>query len=108
MGYSYLEDSDDTRNSPTQTLIDLLDKAKIKYQIHDPFVKQYNNRLSLKGAQIAVFMVAHGQYCKLSAKSICSQMKNPKILIDGRHIFNNRDIVKSGIKYYGVGNALKN
>jgi len=110
MGYSYLADSDDTRNSPTQVLVEHLDKAGIKYKIHDPFVKEYKKTTISKildGSNMAIFMVAHGEYRLLKPSSLAKFMKKSKIIIDGRNIFKRRDVESEGMVYYGIGDIKK-
>ena len=41
MGYAYLENSDDTRDSPAQALADILERKGAQVIIHDPFVEPY-------------------------------------------------------------------
>jgi UDP-N-acetyl-D-mannosaminuronate dehydrogenase len=42
LGYAYLEDSDDTRNSPSAVLVDQLTAQGIEVRVHDPFVEDYS------------------------------------------------------------------
>lgn len=110
MGFSYLADSDDTRNSPTEVLIKSLDRAGVKYKTHDPFVAQFNKQKAsqvIENSNIAVFMVAHSEYRDLKLVSIAKKMKAPKIIIDGRNIFNLRDAERAGLNYFGIGNINK-
>ena len=110
MGFSYLENSDDTRNSPTSMLLSHLDRDGIKYKIHDPFVPEYKTKsLSsiLSKLNMALFMVAHSQYRALRLSNIAKQLKSPKIIIDGRNIFKRDSVQKAGMKYYGIGDVSR-
>ncbi|MEX0621778.1 MAG: nucleotide sugar dehydrogenase [Candidatus Woykebacteria bacterium] len=105
LGYSFLANSDDTRDTPTQYLVPKL-KAKVKnLVIQDPFVDGYKIDLkkTLKDADAAVFMVAHNDYKRLDLKKIKSLMKTP-VIIDGRNIFDKEKSRKLGFIYKGVGN----
>ncbi|MEQ8675453.1 MAG: nucleotide sugar dehydrogenase [Aggregatilineales bacterium] len=87
LGYAYLENSDDTRDTPTQSLIEQLDIRGISYRIHDPFVEDYQKDLFdvIEGADAVIVMVAHDAYRQTDWKAILSRLSTP-ILIDGRHI----------------------
>jgi UDP-N-acetyl-D-mannosaminuronic acid dehydrogenase len=45
LGYAYLENSDDTRNSPSQTLVLLLRNRGVEVKVHDPWVAQFQGDL---------------------------------------------------------------
>ena len=104
LGYSYLANSDDTRNSPTKTLLEKLNGSKVV--VHDPFVEKYKGSLDvvLKNAGAAVFMVAHDEYKNLSLEKLKKLMRT-KILIDGRNIFSKDEAKKLGFIYKGIGNV---
>lgn len=106
LGYSYVENSEDSRNSPTISLIKLLKTKKIKYSIHDPYIKEYSKKkiLShLKGSDCLVLMVAHKQYNQINIGSISKVMRT-KIIIDGRNLFDSEVAKENDILYIGVGN----
>src|SRR5690606_3175967 len=73
LGYAFVEDSDDPRNTPTQTLLRELDQRGIAYRVHDPFVKEeagcrieQDLEAVLKGSDGAVLMTRHSLYRTLS------------------------------------------
>lgn len=105
LGYSYIEDTDDVRNSPTQTLLDLLKLDKIKYTVHDPNVKKYKKDLlgKIKNSDCIVLMVGHKEYKTLSLKKL-AKLINKKILIDGKNFFDKKVAEKYGFIYKGIGN----
>lgn len=106
-GYSYVEDSDDTRNSPTQSLVELLTKNKISFKIHDPFVPQYKKidpYQLLTKSDALVIMVKHTNYKKLNLSEIASLMRT-KIIIDGRNLIDKKKAEAVGFLYKGVGNV---
>ncbi len=107
LGYAFVEDSDDTRSSPTQALIAELDKKKIEYQIHDPHVAAYNGsklEVVVKGADCLVLMVAHSTYKSLNLSKLSTLMRT-KIVIDGRNFVNKKTAVSAGFTYKGIGNV---
>lgn len=87
LGYAYLENSDDTRDTPSQALLDHLDTHNITYCVHDPFVETYqvDFETCLAGCDAAVIMVAHDLYHQADWAQVISQLETP-IIIDGRHV----------------------
>jgi len=67
LGYSYLPESDDVRNSPSKQLVQELRQRHIGVSIHDPFVVEYQNGLSekLEQATVVVKMVEHSAYSSI-------------------------------------------
>ncbi len=108
-GFAYLENSDDTRNTPSLDVIKKLKERGAKVEIHDPFVKKYEGLEikkdfydSVKDSEALVFVTAHSEYRKLDHNKIKKLMKAP-IIIDGRNIFDKEDMIKKGFIYRGVG-----
>lgn len=108
MGLSFLRDSDDTRNSPSLVIIDLLEK-ECDLIVHDPFVqKPYkaemvrNMDAALKGADCAVFVTDHSCYRDLDLKKMKGLMRTPAI-VDGRNIFDAVKCRESDFTYRGIG-----
>lgn len=106
LGYAYLQNSDDTRNSPTESLVKILSKENFEISIHDPYVKDYRVDLDsvLAGSDAMVVMVAHDEYKRLSLGQLKNLMRTP-VLIDGRNIFDKEKAQKAGFIYKGVGNV---
>ena len=105
-GYSFLANSDDTRDTPTQYLVPKLETRARSVIIQDPFVDDYKENIEkvLKDADAAVFMVAHNEYKNLDLKKMKNLMKTP-IIIDGRNIFDKEKARNLGFIYKGVGNV---
>lgn len=110
LGIAYLEDSDDTRNSPGLALCKLLEKAGAKVIIHDPWVESYNKDLmeSAEGCDAAILTTAHSSYKDLDLFMLKNRMRHP-ILIDGRHLFDPEKARSSGfaLKCIGLGKNQK-
>ena len=104
LGYAYLENSDDTRNTPTEPFVQRLRELGAEPVIHDPYVKEYNVPLRevLTGADCAVVMVRHEQYLHLDWGEIRGWMRKPA-LVDGRNAF----APPVGFVYRGVGRASR-
>jgi len=110
MGASFLQNSGDTRNSPSVPVIESLECAK-ELRVHDPHVAEIagmrtmkDMKAALKGADLAIFMVAHKEYSGLTPAAIRKLMRSPAI-VDGRDLFSSEKMRKAGIVYRGVGKA---
>ncbi|MHC4617095.1 MAG: nucleotide sugar dehydrogenase [Planctomycetota bacterium] len=104
LGYAYLENSDDTRNSPSISLIDRLEELGAKVAVHDPWVPAYQGDLGecIRGCDAIVVMVAHDAYRGLELSKLQSQVAHP-VLIDGRNVFPKEQARAGGWVYRGVG-----
>lgn len=104
LGYAYLENSDDTRNSPSAVLAERLDALGIGYVIHDPWVQPYQGDVYdiVAGCDAAVFMVKHQAYCGLDLAALRAVLKTP-IIVDGRRVFDGAAAEAAGFIYAGVG-----
>ncbi|OGO43253.1 MAG: hypothetical protein A2Z04_08785, partial [Chloroflexi bacterium RBG_16_57_9] len=103
-GYAYLENSDDTRNSPSEVLIKRLQELGADVRVHDPFVREHDRRLDevVQGADCVVIMVAHDAYQQADLSEWYSLLKTP-VLIDGRHVIAPTSARASGFVYRGIG-----
>ena len=104
LGYAYLENSDDTRHSPSQTLVDLLEERGVDYVVHDPYVPAFNQPLTevVAGADVLVMMVAHQTYRKLPLGELVNILRTP-LIVDGRHVLDRETAQKEGFSYVEVG-----
>lgn len=87
LGYAYLQNSDDTRDSPSKVLVDRLVNKGTDVRIHDPYVGKYQRDLIsvFYGADAVVIMVAHDDYINADWYSLLNYLRTP-IIIDGRHV----------------------
>jgi len=108
LGYAYLEDSDDTRNSPSEILVRRLRELGAEVIIHDPWIAEYSGDLMarIKGCDAIVLMVAHSVYRSLDLNSLTTALRTP-VLIDGRHVFNAAQAQTAGLTYRGIGAGVK-
>ncbi len=102
LGYAYLENSDDTRNSPSEVLVTQLRAKGAEVGVHDPYVAEYQGDLlkMAEGCDAAVLMVAHDAYRKLDFDALYGRMRIP-LLVDGRGVF--RASPPQGFVYACVG-----
>jgi UDP-N-acetyl-D-mannosaminuronic acid dehydrogenase len=108
MGASFLQESGDVRNSPSVPVIESLGCAK-ELRVHDPYVEEIagqkvikDPKKALKGADLAIFMVAHRDYVRMSPATLKKLMRTP-VVVDGRNIFSTQKMRRAGIVYVGVG-----
>ncbi|MGB2825021.1 MAG: UDP binding domain-containing protein, partial [Thermoplasmata archaeon] len=80
--------------------------------LHDPYLEELagmrverNLAEALKGADLAIFMVAHEEYVKLTPSALKKAMRRPAI-VDGRNIFSQKKMVRAGFVYRGVGKSI--
>ena len=112
LGASFIEDSEDTRNSPTETIVKILDNEQIKWSIHDPLVRQRefpypisdNLEEVVSGVDITLIMVKHKEYYNIQPGWLKSKMKTA-IIIDGRDVLKIEDFRKEDFIAFGVGKA---
>ena len=104
LGYAYLENSDDTRNSPTRSLVARLYELGAQPVIHDPWIPEYDGDVfeCVKGCDAVIVMVAHNEYRGIDPGEFKSVLRLP-ILVDGRHVYDGDKVKDSGLRYFCVG-----
>lgn len=106
LGHSYLENSDDTRNSPSAVLACLLLELGCEVTVHDPYVPSLARDLqtALSGQDAIVISVAHDQYFTLRPDVLASVMSH-RIVIDARHVLDLAQFEERGFVIRAVGVA---
>lgn len=108
LGYAYDGNSDDDRNTPTKPLLKHLEKQKVEYEVHDPYIAKFPKTIKdvLNNADALILMTAHDEYKQLKYHRIKALMntRNP-IIIDGRNVFDKNEARNAGFLYKGVGNV---
>jgi UDP-N-acetyl-D-mannosaminuronic acid dehydrogenase len=109
LGVAYLEDSDDTRNTPARPVISLLKSRNAQVRLHDPYIEELDGDSvkqdfweAVNQSDCLVFITKHSQYYKIDLEKLKKKMRLP-IIVDGRNIFNQDDIEQLGLYYKGVG-----
>ena len=97
LGYAYLENSDDTRNSPSEVLVQRLQDLGAEVVIHDPYVPGYQGDVleMARGCAAAAVMVKHGVYLRVNW-----EMLGVAVIVDGRNLL---DVSRLRSIYRGVG-----
>jgi UDP-N-acetyl-D-mannosaminuronic acid dehydrogenase len=104
LGYAYLENTDDVRNSPTAALVAELQRQGAKPRVHDPFVVEFAGEVNqvIEGSDAVVLMVAHDRYRELELPALRALVRTP-VLIDGRNLFDAQQALDAGLRFYKVG-----
>jgi len=109
LGAAYLEDTDDTRNSPALPIIKELNGKGAKIKVHDPFVKEFEGidisqdlEGTLNGSNCLVLVTAHSEYRSLDIEYLKGLMKS-FIIVDGRNLFDKDICIKNSFIYKGIG-----
>jgi UDP-N-acetyl-D-mannosaminuronic acid dehydrogenase len=109
LGFAYLENSDDSRNSPSDTLVKHLCSLGAEVVIHDPYIHRFDGSLldKARDCDLAVVMVMHRQYQEMDLNSLNAVMRN-HILVDGRAVFQRELAEQAGFSYFGIGIPIPN
>ena len=108
LGVAFLQNSDDTRNTPSKPLYELLLKKGAKPVLHDPYVRDFeipfteDLNAAIEGADAIVLVTKHKDYVDLDLNAIKNQMRT-SVLVDGRNAYDRDECEKAGIIYRGVG-----
>jgi len=116
LGWAFLSNSDDTRNTPAEPFRDRLIKSGASVRVHDPYVSEYpgvpilrNLDEAMEGADAIVIFAGHNQYKNLKPGHIrkLSGKKHP-VIIDGRNMIDPDLFIRNGFVYKGIGRGDKN
>jgi UDP-N-acetyl-D-mannosaminuronic acid dehydrogenase len=111
LGLAYLEDSDDTRNTPAATFIASLQAKGAEVRLHDPYVQtwEFTNHTvereiieAAKGSDCIALVTKHSDYYSLDLDAIKQVMRTP-IIVDGRNVFNRKEVESKGFEYRAIG-----
>jgi UDP-N-acetyl-D-mannosaminuronic acid dehydrogenase len=116
LGWAFIKDSDDTRNTPAEPYYDLLRKAGAEVSVHDPYVTKYDGvditqdleEAVKKAAAVSIF-TGHRMYRNLQASMIkkLSGSLHP-VIVDGRNVVDPDKFIREGFVYKGIGRGDKN
>jgi UDP-N-acetyl-D-mannosaminuronic acid dehydrogenase len=116
LGWAFINDSDDARNTPSELYRELLLEAGINVEVHDPYVKSFGDVYIsqdlphvLHGADIVAVLTGHNEYANLHAAELKEAMgKEKPIVVDGRNVVDPDEYIKNGFVYRGIGRGDKN
>ena len=116
LGWAFLADSDDTRNTPSEPFRDACIREGAEVTVHDPYVAEYPAvpvvpfiEQALEGADAIVIFAGHHQYRTLDPRVLkkLSGKKHP-VIIDGRNMIDPDAYIREGFVYKGIGRGDKN
>lgn len=108
LGVAFLENSDDTRNTPSKPLYELLLKRGAQPVLHDPYVRDFeipftkDMSVAIKDADAIALVTKHKVYLNLDLNTIKTEMRTP-VLVDGRNAYDKEFCEEAGFIYKGVG-----
>jgi UDP-N-acetyl-D-mannosaminuronic acid dehydrogenase len=118
LGVSYLENADDTRNTPAAALARLLQACGAEVVAHDPYVREADWRRALgngvqvpltgdlwqalEGADCAALVTRHREYEALDLGRLKDAMGG-SVLVDGRNVFDLTTCAQAGLVVRAVG-----
>ena len=111
LGIAYLENSDDTRNTPAAILSAALQSRGAKVRLHDPYVKEWefsshevetDIMKAAKDADCLALVTKHREYFSIDLDALRGVMKTP-VLVDGRNVFDTETVMEKGFEYRSVG-----
>ena len=116
LGWAFLANSDDTRNTPAEQYRDIMIGKGAATRVNDPYVAEYPGvplvpsvEDTVRGADAIVIFAGHNQYKSLKAATLkkLSGKQHP-VIIDGRNIIDADAFIKAGFIYKGIGRGDKN
>lgn len=112
-GLAFKPNTDDMREAPSLVLIDKLLQAGANIRVYDPIVKQlnisHNNLYYANDAYDAVkaadslCLVTEWQEFRLPNWEIIKTLVNNPLVIDGRNIYDKKELTTLGFIYQGIG-----
>jgi UDP-N-acetyl-D-mannosaminuronic acid dehydrogenase len=109
LGYAFLENSDDTRNTPAQPLYQSLVNNCQEIIVHDPYVREEEGinlttdlEEALAGKDCIALVTRHREYYDIDLNWLSNNMRT-KIIVDGRNVFEPKNAMNYGFTFRGVG-----
>ncbi|RXA19716.1 nucleotide sugar dehydrogenase [Methanosarcina sp. MSH10X1] len=116
LGWAFIRDSDDARNTPSEPYRELCLKAGATVTVHDPYVVNYpgteisdNLEKVIKDADAVIVLAGHSAYFDVKADWMkgVSGKENP-VIVDGRNVIEPDEFIGRGFVYKGIGRGDKN
>ncbi|UCE75065.1 MAG: nucleotide sugar dehydrogenase [Methanomassiliicoccales archaeon] len=114
LGVAYKANTSDIRETPAKAIVKTLLGMGANVCVHDPLVdEQEVERVfnlenctleeALRNSDCVVLHTYHKTFQKLQITDLKGLMKDEALLVDTQHMFSPNDVVKSGLKYRGIG-----
>ena len=116
LGWAFIRDSDDARNTPSEIYRDLLLEAGTRVTVHDPWVEHYPGVAIesdigkvLSGADAVAIFTDHAAYRGLAADVMKALTgREHPVIVDGRNVIDPDAFIGAGWIYRGIGRGDKN
>ena len=111
LGIAYLENADDTRNTPAAALIRELEERGAKVILHDPYVREWDLgpheierdlSIAAKDSDCLALVTRHRDYDDLDFAKLGETMRT-RTLVDGRNVFDKDTVSSHDFEYRAVG-----
>jgi UDPglucose 6-dehydrogenase len=115
LGLSFKPNTDDLREAPSLEIARALSSLGAKVVGYDPVGGKAASKLlptlkvvfdsyeALRGAHAAVVVTEWEEFRTLDLKKVSDLMEEPKVLVDGRNVFDPALVVEAGLFYRGFG-----
>ncbi len=116
LGWAFIQNSDDTRNTPAEPYLAAMEEAGAEVRVHDPFVDEYPGievshdlEGTLAGADVVTIFTGHHHYASLEAARVkkLSGREHP-VIVDGRNVVDPDAFIQAGFIYKGIGRGDRN
>jgi UDP-N-acetyl-D-mannosaminuronic acid dehydrogenase len=111
LGIAYLENADDTRNTPALALINALEEKGVKVVLHDPHVQDWDLGpheierdiyAAAKDSDCLALVTRHRDYYDVDFSKLGEIMRT-RTLVDGRNVYEENKLVVHDFEYRAVG-----
>lgn len=116
LGWAFINDSDDARNTPSEPYREMLLEAGAEVKVHDPHVLKYpgveiSQELSevVEGVDAVVIFTGHKNYFELDPSGMkeLTAQEHP-VIVDGRNVVDSDGFIDAGFVYKGIGRGDMN
>lgn len=116
LGWAFIQNSDDTRNTPAEPYLEAMEEAGADVRVHDPYVDEYPGievshdiDATLAGADVITIFTGHRQYFSLEpARTAELSGSEHPVVVDGRNVIDPDAFIEAGFIYKGIGRGDKN
>jgi UDP-N-acetyl-D-mannosaminuronic acid dehydrogenase len=116
LGFAFKSNTDDTRETVAVPIISALKEHGANVVVFDPYVPQEKiesqvgkiNKANsiveaITNSDCIVVLADHHEFRQLNLPEIKKHLATPAAIIDGRHIFDPKEVIKEGLIFKGVG-----
>lgn len=113
-GLAFKPETDDIREAPSQVIIDLLLKENVKIKVYDPVaMEEVRRQLGDKVIYArdmyeaaldadALLLLTEWKEFRLPSWNVLKKAMKQPILIDGRNIYDKKEMTENGFDYYSI------